>query len=75
MHSALLAAKHVAGVDVAIVAQGPGNLGTGTRWGFSGVQAGEVLNAAAVLAAGRWPRCGSPALTRGNGTGASRTTR
>jgi hypothetical protein len=49
VHSALLAAKHVAGVDVAIVAQGPGNLGTGTRWGFSGVQAGEVLNAAAVL--------------------------
>jgi Protein of unknown function (DUF3866) len=50
VHSALLAAKHVAGVDVAIVTQGPGNLGTGTRWGFSGVQAGEVLNAAAVLA-------------------------
>jgi Protein of unknown function (DUF3866) len=49
VHSALLAAKHVAGADVAIVAQGPGNLGTGTRWGFSGVQAGEVVNAAAVL--------------------------
>jgi hypothetical protein len=49
VHSALLAAKHVAGVDVAIVTQGPGNLGTGTRWGFSGVQAGEVLTAAAVL--------------------------
>jgi hypothetical protein len=32
-----------------VVTQGPGNLGTGTRWGFSGVQAGEVLNAAAVL--------------------------
>ncbi|HST84849.1 MAG TPA: DUF3866 family protein [Kineosporiaceae bacterium] len=49
VHSALLAAKLVAGVDVVVVAQGPGNLGTGTRWGFSGVQAGEVLNAAAVL--------------------------
>ena len=49
VHSALLAAKHVAAVDVVIVTQGPGNLGTGTRWGFSGVQAGEVLNAAAVL--------------------------
>jgi hypothetical protein len=49
VHSALLAARHVAGVDVVVVAQGPGNLGTGTRWGFSGVQAGEVLNAAAVL--------------------------
>jgi hypothetical protein len=49
VHSALLAARHVAQVDVAIVTQGPGNLGTGTRWGFSGVQAGEVLNAASVL--------------------------
>ncbi|HKE99326.1 MAG TPA: DUF3866 family protein, partial [Actinomycetes bacterium] len=29
--------------------QGPGNLGTGTRWGFSGVQSGEAVNAAAVL--------------------------
>jgi hypothetical protein len=35
--------------DVAIVTQGPGNLGTGTRWGYSGVAAGEAVNAAAVL--------------------------
>ena len=32
-----------------VVAQGPGNLGTGTRWGFSGVAAGEAVNAAGVL--------------------------
>ena len=31
-----------------VVTQGPGNLGTGTRWGFSGVAAGEAVNAAAV---------------------------
>ncbi|MBU4336255.1 MAG: DUF3866 family protein [Actinobacteria bacterium] len=49
VHSGLLAARWVAGADVAVVAQGPGNLGTGTRWGFSGVAAGEALNAAAVL--------------------------
>lgn len=49
VHSALLAAHLVAGADVVVVAQGPGNLGTGTRWGFSGVSAGETLNAAAVL--------------------------
>jgi Protein of unknown function (DUF3866) len=49
VHSGLLAARHAAGADVAIVAQGPGNLGTGTRWGFSGVAAGEAVNAAAVL--------------------------
>jgi hypothetical protein len=32
-----------------VVAQGPGNLGTGTRWGFSGLACGEAVNAAAVL--------------------------
>ncbi|MFK4037564.1 DUF3866 family protein [Nonomuraea wenchangensis] len=49
VHTALLAARHVLEADVAIVAQGPGNLGSGTRWGFSGVQAGEAVNAAGVL--------------------------
>jgi len=49
VHSGLLAARHVLGADVAVVTQGPGNLGTGTRWGFSGVASGEAVNAAAVL--------------------------
>lgn len=49
VHSGLLAARWVARADVAVVIQGPGNLGTGTRWGFSGVAAGEALNAAATL--------------------------
>jgi hypothetical protein len=49
LHTGLLAARHVLRADVAIVTQGPGNLGTGTRWGFSGVSAGEAVNAAAVL--------------------------
>jgi len=49
LHSGLLAARHVLAADIAVVAQGPGNLGTGTRWGFSGVAAGEAVNAAAVL--------------------------
>ena len=49
LHSGLLAARHVLGADLAVVAQGPGNLGTGTRWGFSGVAAGEAINAVAVL--------------------------
>ncbi|MER5623209.1 DUF3866 family protein [Streptosporangium sp. NPDC002544] len=48
-HTGLLAARHVLGADVAVVTQGPGNLGSGTRWGFSGVSAGEAVNAAAVL--------------------------
>ncbi len=49
LHSGLLAARHVLGAEMAVVAQGPGNLGTGTRWGFSGVASGEAINAAAVL--------------------------
>ena len=49
VYSGLLAARHVLGADVTVVAQGPGNLGTGTRWGFSGVTVGETVNAASVL--------------------------
>jgi hypothetical protein len=49
LHTALLAARHVVAADVTVVVQGPGNLGTGTRWGFSGVAAGDAVNAAAVL--------------------------
>jgi hypothetical protein len=49
LHTGLLAARLVLDAEVAVVAQGPGNLGTGTRWGFSGVAAGEAVNAAAVL--------------------------
>ena len=75
MHSGLLAARHVLGADVVVVAQGPGNLGTGTRWGFSGVAAGEAVNAAAALS-------GRPVASlrvsgvrhRATGISASRTT-
>ena len=49
IHSGLLAARHVFAADVVIVAQGPGSLGTGTRWGFSGTSVGEIVNAAAAL--------------------------
>lgn len=49
IHSGLLAARHALGADIAVVAQGPGNLGTGTRWGFSGVAVGEAVNATAAL--------------------------
>ncbi|MGY5764556.1 DUF3866 family protein [Brachybacterium sp. DNPG3] len=49
VHSALLAARLALGADVVIAVQGPGNLGTGTAWGFSGVQAVEALHAASVL--------------------------
>ncbi|MFY9262966.1 MAG: DUF3866 family protein [Actinomycetaceae bacterium] len=49
VHTGLLAAKHVWNADIAVVSQGPGNAGTGTVWGFSGVAVGDALNAAGVL--------------------------
>lgn len=49
VHTGLLASRLVLAADVVVVAQGPGNLGTGTAWGFSGVAAGEAINAAAAL--------------------------
>jgi hypothetical protein len=49
VHTGLLAARHVLQADLAVVAQGPGNLGTGTTWGFSGVALGEAVNAIGTL--------------------------
>lgn len=49
VHTALLSARLVWNADIAIVAQGPGNLGTDTKWGFSGTGIGEALNAAGTL--------------------------
>ena len=49
LHSALLAAMHIAGVDAAIVCQGPGNAGTATRYGFSGVEQAWHLGTAKAL--------------------------
>ncbi|MBA3369024.1 MAG: DUF3866 family protein [Geodermatophilaceae bacterium] len=49
VHTGLLAAQHVLKADIAIVTQGPGNLGTGTTWGFSGVAAGDTANAVHLL--------------------------
>jgi Protein of unknown function (DUF3866) len=50
LHTGLLAARWVLDAEVAVVAQGPGNLGSGTRWGFSGVAGGAAVKAAAALA-------------------------
>ena len=49
VHSGLLAARHALDAEVIVVTQGPGNLGTGTRWGFSGTGIGEAVNAVAAL--------------------------
>jgi hypothetical protein len=45
----LLAAVAVLGADVVVVADGPGNLGTSTRWGVSALASGNSLNAAHTL--------------------------
>jgi Protein of unknown function (DUF3866) len=49
VHSGLLAARHTLGADLAVVAPGPGSLGTGTAWGFSGTSTGEAVNAVVAL--------------------------
>ncbi len=43
--SGLLAAKTVFNPDVIVVAMGPGIVGTGSKWGFSGIEQGVILNA------------------------------
>ncbi len=49
IYSAMLAAKHVLGADVIVVAMGPGIVGTGTPFGFSGVEQASILHAAHAL--------------------------
>ncbi len=49
LHSGLLAAKWVVGADVAVVAIGPGVVGTATPFGHGGVAQGEAINAASAL--------------------------
>ena len=49
LHSALLAARHVCGADVVIVALGPGITGTSTPFGHGGIAQGEAINAVSAL--------------------------
>ncbi len=49
IYSGLLAAKKVFNADIIIVSMGPGIVGTGTRWGFTGIEQGDILNAVDVL--------------------------
>lgn len=45
----LLAAKEVLHAEVIVVADGPGNLGTDTKWGVSALVSGLALNASVTL--------------------------
>ena len=49
LYSGLLAACHVGGCDVIVVAIGPGVAGTSTPFGHGGVAQGEAVNAAFAL--------------------------
>lgn len=49
LYSALAAAKAVVGADAAIVTMGVGVVGTDTFLGFSGIEQGEIVNAAAAM--------------------------
>lgn len=49
LYSGLLAAKHILHADLTIVAMGPGIVGTGSRFGHSGIEQGQVVNAVASL--------------------------
>lgn len=49
LHSGLLAARHVVRADVAVVAIGPGVVGTATPFGHGGIAVGEAINAASVI--------------------------
>jgi len=49
VYSGLLAAKYAGGADVIAVGMGPGVVGTGTRYGTTALEQGEVINAAHVL--------------------------
>jgi hypothetical protein len=47
--TALIAAREVLSADVVVVADGPGTLGTDTRWGSGNLHSGHAIDAAATL--------------------------
>ncbi|WP_132943873.1 DUF3866 family protein [Tumebacillus sp. BK434] len=49
LYSGLLAARHAIGADVIIVAMGPGIVGTGTKYGHTGLEVGQAVNAVHTL--------------------------
>ncbi len=49
IYSGLLAAKALCKADVVIVCPGPGTVGTESKFGFSSIEQGEIVNAVNVL--------------------------
>lgn len=49
VYTGLIAAKEVARADAVVICPGPGNVGTGTTYGFSSIEQGEIVNAVGTL--------------------------
>lgn len=49
IYNGLIAAKELTQCDVIIVSMGPGIVGTGTTYGFSGIEQGSILDAVDLL--------------------------
>ena len=49
IYTGLIAAQQVTNSDAVIVCPGPGNTGTGTTYGFSSIEQGEIINAVNLL--------------------------
>lgn len=45
IYNGLIASKEILNSDITIITMGPGIVGTGTKYGFSGIEQGEIINA------------------------------
>ncbi|MCK8816606.1 DUF3866 family protein [Natroniella sulfidigena] len=52
IYSALVAASQINQADIIVITMGPGIVGTGTKYGFSGVEQAEILHAVKSLGGG-----------------------
>ncbi|RKD27863.1 Protein of unknown function [Caminicella sporogenes DSM 14501] len=55
IYNALIAAKNIMNCDICIVSMGPGIVGTGTKYGFTGIEQGYIIDAVNTL--GGFPIC------------------
>lgn len=49
IYTGLIAAREVVKADAVVVAMGPGIVGTGTQYGFTGIEQGEIINSVNIL--------------------------
>ncbi len=49
VYSGLIAAYQVLKADIIVVTMGPGIVGTGTKWGTTALEQGEIINAVSIL--------------------------